>query len=93
MARGRLKSMTGFVVSNKMDKTVEVDVSRIKNHPRYKKPLRWSTTVKAHDEVNQCKLGDKVMIVESKPISKTKRWRVSKVIEQGAEVIEQIEDI
>ena len=88
MPRGRLKSLTGFVVGNKMDKTVVVDVSRIKNHPRYRKPIRWNTTVKAHDEVNQCNIGDKVMIVESKPISKTKRWRVSKVLEQGAEIID-----
>ena len=88
MPRGRLQSLTGFVIGNKMDKTVIVDVSRIKNHPRYRKPIRWNTTVKAHDEVNQCRLGDKVLIVESKPISKTKRWRVSKVLEQGAEVID-----
>ena len=88
MSRGRLQSLTGFVVGNKMDKTVIVDVSRIKNHPRYRKPIRWNTKVKAHDEVNQCRLGDKVLIVESKPISKTKRWRVSKVLEQGSEVID-----
>ncbi|MGI9553904.1 MAG: 30S ribosomal protein S17 [Thermodesulfobacteriota bacterium] len=88
MPRGRLKSLTGFVVGNKMDKTVVVDVSRIRNHPRYRKPIRWNSTVKAHDEVNQCNIGDKVMIVESKPISKSKRWRVSKVLEQGAELID-----
>ena len=88
MPRGRLKSLTGFVVGNKMDKTVVVDVSRIRNHPRYRKPIRWNSTVKAHDEVNQCNIGDKVMIVESKPISKSKRWRVSKVLEKGAELID-----
>lgn len=88
MPRGRLKSLTGFVVGNKMDKTVVVDVSRIRNHPSYRKPIRWNSTVKAHDEVNQCNIGDKVMIVESKPISKSKRWRVSKVLEQGAELID-----
>jgi len=88
MPRGRLKSLTGFVVGNKMEKTVVVDVSRIKNHPRYRKPIRWNTRVKAHDEINQCRIGDKVIIVESKPISKTKRWRVSKVLEQGAEIID-----
>lgn len=88
MGRGKAKTRVGVVLSDKMDKTVVVDVSRIKNHPRYRKPIRWNTTVKAHDEVNQCKIGDKVMIVESKPISKTKRWRVSKVLEQGAEVLD-----
>ena len=88
MARGRLKSLTGFVVSNQMEKTVVVDVSRIKNHPRYRKPIRWNTKVKAHDDVNKCRIGDKVLIVESKPISKTKRWRVSKVLEQGTETVD-----
>ena len=83
MSRDRLKSLAGLVVGNKMDKTIVVDISRIRNHPRYKKPIRWKSKVKAHDELNQCKMGDKVIIIESRPISKTKRWRVRKVIEQG----------
>ena len=83
MPRGRLKSQIGFVVGDKMDKTVVVDVARIKNHPRYRKPLKWSSTFKAHDDSNQCVVGDKVLIVETKPVSKTKRWRVSKVIEKA----------
>ncbi len=82
MHRGRLKTLTGLVVGNKMDKTVVVDISRIKNHPRYKKPIRWRSRLKAHDGLNQCQIGDKVMIIESKPISKTKRWKVRKVIEK-----------
>lgn len=81
MARGRLKSLTGLVVGNSMDKTVVVDISRIRNHPRYKKPIRWKSKLKAHDGLNQCQIGDKVVIVESRPISKTKRWRVRKVIQ------------
>ncbi len=88
MPRGRLKSQIGFVVGDKMDKTVVVDVARIKNHPRYRKPIRWNSTFKAHDGANQCSIGDKVLIVESKPISKTKRWRVSKVIEKATKIIE-----
>lgn len=82
MHRGRLKTLTGLVVGNKMDKTVVVDISRIKNHPRYKKPIRWRSRLKAHDGLNQCQIGDEVMIIESKPISKTKRWKVRKVIEK-----------
>lgn len=88
MPRGRLKSLVGFVVGNKMNKTVVVDVARIKNHPRYRKPIKWNSTFKAHDSSNECGIGDKVLIVESKPISKTKRWRVSKILEKGAEIAE-----
>ncbi len=82
MARGRLKFLVGTVVSDKMDKTVVVDVAQIRKHPRYKKPIRWNSRFKAHDKDNSCKVGDKVMIVESRPISKTKRWRVSKILEK-----------
>lgn len=88
MPRGRLKSQIGFVVGDKMHKTVVVDVERMKNHPRYRKPLKWSSTFKVHDETNECGVGDKVLIVESKPISKTKRWRVSKVIEKANKIFE-----
>ena len=88
MPRGRLKTQIGFVVGDKMDKTVVVDVARIKNHPRYRKPIKWNSTFKVHDDTNQCSIGDKVLIVESKPISNTKRWRVSKVIEKATQIIE-----
>jgi len=81
MPRGRLKTLTGLVVGNSMDKTVVVSIVRIRNHPRYKKPIRWQSKLKAHDSLNQCQIGDKVVIAESRPISKTKRWRVRKVIE------------
>lgn len=83
MERGRLKSLVGTVVSDKMEKTVVVSVDRIKNHPRYKKVIRNSVRYKAHDKDNSCGVGDKVMIVESRPLSKTKKWRVSKVIEKA----------
>lgn len=81
MPRGRLKTLTGLVVGNSMDKTVVVSIVRIRNHPRYKKPIRWQSKFKAHDSLNQCQIGDKVVIAESRPISKTKRWRVKKIVE------------
>ncbi len=83
MERTKLRSKIGLVVSNKMDKTVVVDIIQITNHPVYGKPIKRNKRFKAHDVQNACNLGDKVMIVESKPYSKTKRWRVSKIIEQN----------
>lgn len=87
MTRGRAKTRVGVVTSNKMDKTVSVDVVRTVSHPKYKKPIRRHSTFKAHDEKNECKVGDKVFIIETRPISRTKRWRVSKILER-ATVIE-----
>lgn len=87
MSRGKVKSKVGTVVSNKMDQTVIVDVSRTTIHPKFQKPIKRNTKFKAHDQNNQCKIGDKVLIIESKPISKTKRWRVSKILE-SATIIE-----
>lgn len=84
MSRGRMKSLVGVVVGDKMDKTVVVNVTRIRNHPRYEKPIKRNSKFKAHDSENQCNVGDRVLIVESKPISKTKRWRVSKVLDQAS---------
>jgi small subunit ribosomal protein S17 len=83
MARGKVKTKVGTVVSNKMDQTVIVDVSRIVIHPKFQKPIKRNTKFKAHDQHNQCQIGDKVMIIESKPISKTKRWRVSKILQRA----------
>ncbi len=83
MARGKIQSRIGVVVGNKMDKTVIVDVIRTKKHPRYNKPIKLNSKFKAHDESGECKVGDKVIIVGSRPYSKTKRWRVTKVIEQS----------
>ena len=72
------KQITGAVVSNKMQKTVVVKVERIKEHPKYKKRYKVHKKYKAHDEKGECKVGDKVIIEECRPMSKEKRWRVIK---------------
>ena len=81
--RGTKKTQVGKVVSDKMDKTVTVLVERLTMHSRYKKYVRKRAKFKAHDEKNQCGVGDKVVIVESRPLSKDKRWRVREVIEKA----------
>ena len=86
MARGKFQSRVGTVISDKMDKTVIVDVIQIKNHKRYKKSIKRNTKFIAHDESGQCKVGDRVLILEGRPYSKTKRWKVSKVLEQGSQL-------
>lgn len=83
MNRGLRKERRGVVVSNRMQKTVVVSVERIVLHPKYKKYLKRRTRVKAHDERNECRVGDQVVIVESRPLSRDKRWRVSKILERG----------
>jgi len=70
------KTFKGVVISDKMDKTVVVEVVRIKAHPKYKKRYKVSKNYKVHDSENKCKIGDKVMFVECRPLSKEKRWRV-----------------
>ena len=77
------KVLIGTVVSDKMDKTVVVQVKRLFMHPRYKKYVRRNARYKAHDATNQCGIGDKVQIIESRPLSKDKHWRVSKIIEKA----------
>jgi small subunit ribosomal protein S17 len=81
--RGRRKTQVGMVVSDKMDKTVTVLVERLTKHPVYKKYIRKRAKFKAHDENNACRLGDKVLIIETRPLSKEKRWRVREVIEKA----------
>ena len=81
--RGRRKTQVGMVVSDKMDKTVTVLVERLTKHPVYKKYIRKRAKFKAHDENNVCRLGDKVLIIETRPLSKEKRWRVREVIEKA----------
>ena len=71
----------GVVVSDAMDKTIVVKVDTVKAHPRYKKVVRRSTKFHAHDEQNAAKLGDLVRIVETRPLSKTKNWRLAEVLE------------
>lgn len=77
------KVYTGTVVSDKMDKTVVVTITRLFQHPAYKKTVKKVTRFKAHDEDNSCKVGDKVSIVESRPLSRDKRWTVLKVLERA----------
>jgi small subunit ribosomal protein S17 len=83
MERGNRKVRTGTVVSDKMDKTVVVAIESIVTHPVYKKQMRRTTKFKAHDENNECKVGDKVQIMETRPLSKDKRWRVVEIIEKA----------
>jgi len=78
--RGNKKIRVGVVVSDKMDKTVVVKVDSIVKHPTYKKYIKRHVTYKAHDESNTCAAGDKVLIVETRPMSKDKRWRVREII-------------
>lgn len=82
--RGKRKILTGVVSSDKMDKTVVVMVNRLVLHPVYKKYIRKRTKVKAHDEKKQCHVGDKVLLIETRPLSKDKRWRVKEIIERAA---------
>jgi small subunit ribosomal protein S17 len=77
------REWVGRVLSNKMDKTVVVAVERSVIHPIYRKVLRRITKFKAHDEQNACNIGDRVRLVETRPISKDKHWRVVEVIEKG----------
>lgn len=79
------KIYTGEVISDKMDKTVVVAVERLTQHPVYKKTIRGITKFKAHDEDNKCRVGDRVKIIESRPLSKEKRWRVIEVVKRGNE--------
>lgn len=84
--RGNKKLLVGVVTSDKMDKTVVVKVDDIVKHPVYKKYMKRKVTFKAHDENNACATGDKVMIVESRPMSKDKRWRVREILEKHVSV-------
>jgi len=81
--RGSKKTRVGLVVSDKMDKTVVVKVDNLVKHPVYKKYIKRSITLKAHDEQNECAIGDKVLVVETRPLSKDKRWRVREVLEKN----------
>ena len=79
--RGRRQERQGRVVSSAMDKTIVVKVDVLKAHPKYKKVVRRSSTFHAHDESNQANVGDIVRIVETRPVSKTKRWRLAEIVE------------
>ena len=81
--RGMRKQVTGTVVSDKMDKSVVVQVERLVKHKLYHKYIKRRSSFIAHDEKNECCFGDKVLIVESKPISKTKKWRLNKILDRA----------
>jgi len=81
--RNLRKTRIGVVTSDKMDKTVVVSVETLIEHPLYKKRIKQTSKFKAHDEQNQCKTGDKVRIMETRPLSKDKRWRVVEIIESA----------
>jgi small subunit ribosomal protein S17 len=83
--RGTRKRLIGVVVSNSMNKTAVVQVSRLKKHRTYKKYITGQKKYKAHDPQNTCQVGDKVRIIESRPASKTKRWRITEIIEKSRE--------
>jgi len=77
------KERQGVVLSNRMQKTVVVSVERTVRHPKYRKYLKRRTKVKAHDEKSECQVGDRVLIVETRPLSRDKCWRVSRILERG----------
>jgi len=81
--RGRRKSKVGSVVSSKMNKSIVVSVERLVRHPLYGKYFRKTSKFMAHDEENQCQVGDTVKIVETRPLSKLKRWRLVEVFEKA----------
>ncbi|NLV23834.1 MAG: 30S ribosomal protein S17 [Deltaproteobacteria bacterium] len=83
-ARRIRKTRVGVVVSDKMEKTVVVRLDNLVKHPEYKKYVKRTITCKAHDENNSCTVGDRVMIVETRPLSRDKRWRVSEILEKQA---------
>ena len=81
--RNRRKVREGYVVSDKMDKTVVVAVEDQVKHPLYGKVMRRTSKLKAHDEQNQCGIGDRVLLMETRPLSATKRWRVVEILERA----------
>ena len=82
MERNLRKTRVGKVVSNKMDKTIVVAIEDHVKHPLYKKIVKKTYTLKAHDENNECNIGDKVKVMETRPLSKDKRWRLVEVMEK-----------
>lgn len=83
MERNNRKTRVGRVVSDKMDKTITVSVETFVQHPLYKKSVKRTTKFKAHDENNECGIGDTVKIMETRPLSKDKRWRLVDIIEKA----------
>ena len=81
--RGMRKARTGIVVSDKMDKTIVVKLSTRVKHPLYSKYVNKTTKIKAHDENNECGIGDTVKVMETRPLSREKRWRLVEIIEKA----------
>lgn len=81
--RGFRKVRVGEVVSDKMDKTIVVKIEDSVKHPLYKKIIKRSIKLKAHDEANECGIGDRVEIMETRPLSKDKRWRLTRIVEKA----------
>ena len=81
--RNMRKTQVGRVVSDKMDKTVVIAIEDSVRHPKYKKIIKRTVKFKAHDELNQCSVGDRVRVMETRPLSKDKRWRVVEIIEKA----------
>ena len=82
-ARGMRKTRTGVVVSDKMDKTIVVEIRTRVRHPLYGKIMNRTNKIKAHDEHNECGIGDTVRVMETRPLSKDKRWRLVEIIEKA----------
>ena len=80
--RNMRKERVGIVLSNKMNKTVVVKIEERVKHPKYNKIMKRSIKLKAHDEQNECDVGDKILIMETRPLSKDKRWRLVKILEK-----------
>ncbi len=81
--RGKKRELSGTIVKDKMDKSVVVQVERLVKHRLYKKYIRRRATYMAHDESNACQVGDQVLISETRPLSRHKRWRVSKIVQKA----------
>ena len=81
--RNMRKTVVGKVVSDKMDKTIVVAIADNVKHPLYKKIIKRTVKLKAHDENNECRIGDRVEVMETRPLSKDKRWRVTNIIEKA----------
>ena len=81
--RGIRKTRVGMVVSDKMDKTVVVEIRTRVRHPLYGKIMNRTTKLKAHDEKNECGVGDRILVMETRPLSREKRWRVVEIIEKA----------
>ncbi len=81
--RGRRNEVVGQVISDKMDKTVKVQIYRVVKHPKYKKYVRRTSVFTAHDNDNKAKTGDTVRIVETRALSKTKRWKIAEIVQEA----------